>query len=1150
MKKKLIHGHSHDHLLVHKIWLTMRLIVLLFFVSLVHVSASVYSQKTKLNIKVENATLQQVFDLIQDQSEFDFFYKNEQIPTNAKVSLSAENESIESILNNILKDTGLKYGLVDKDIVIIPVESASGQQQKKTVSGKVTDPSGATLPGVSVFVKGSTNGSITDINGNYSLTNIAENAILKFSFVGMKSQDVLTGKNTIINVVLIEEAIGLEEVVAVGYGAMKKRDVTGATISIKGKELTALPIQRVDQALQGQAAGVNVLSPSGAPGGDAIIRIRGINSVTGGNSALIVIDGFQGGSLSSLNPNDVESIEVLKDASATAIYGSQGANGVVLVTTKKGKKGKPMIEYGLIYGIQKIRHKFDLMNAGDYARSQNMHRATLDASGAPTPIFSDAQIAAFDKNGGTDWQDLIFRTAPLKNHQLTVSGASDHMSYLVSAGLLDQEGLLLNSSYKRYSIRANLSADITKSIRFDFYSSTTIEGGNVPPVGDYSGWLGAALNSVLVFNPTTTPYDANGNYSKAPAGFGAYDSWNPLAAAKEPQIHNSTTQNNIGANLDFIILKDLKFRIIGGAYISNVKNKSYYNANTFEGQPGALGVGVAKYNNTLGYNLQNSNILTYDHMFGKIHHLVVTGVQENQYSNYQSTNLTALGFAVDLTGADALGGASSLSGSSPFTERVLRSYLGRINYSYADKYLATVTYRADASSVFGPNNKWGYFPSLSLAWRLAEEPFIKKLKLFSALKLRGSYGITGNQGIAPYQTLANMTNNFSGNNYGNANYPYNGGPATGNSSVGMIQANSANPNLKWESTKQSNIGIDFSIFNGRLTATAEYYKKVTSDLLLDKAMPMYTGFSTVLANVGSIENKGTEFTIGGDPIVGKFKWNTNFNISFNKNTVLDLGGKPEVDFTATNGGYQVDGYLMQLRVGGSFGDMYGYKTLGIWKTSEADKAAKFGTIPGTVHWDDPNNDGKIDINDIVKIGNSQPKYIFGWNNLFTYGNFDLNVFVQGTYGNQVFNMARIRMEGQSAGTSKALLNSWTTTNQNTDSPGYIKASTWATFTGLISTNTISNSSDAQRISRWVEDASYIRIKNIVLGYSLPASLLGKYGISRIKFSVSATNMFTFTKYKGFDPEVSSFNGNDAQRGVDYNNYPSAKTISFGVNLTF
>jgi len=1028
-------------------------------------------------------------------------------------------------------------------VLLLLVTTGSIMAQKKLVNGVVFDESKVAIPGVTVVQKGTSTGTITDAKGQFSIQVTGKDASLIFSFVGYESKTVSVGDNATFEIKLKESNVELTDVVVVGYGSQKKSSLTGSISSIKGKDLTLLPVQQVSQALQGRSSGVMVLNTSGAPGSDAIIRIRGMNSVNGGNAALIVIDGLQGGTLNSLNPNDIESIEILKDASATAIYGSRGANGVILITTKKGKKGKPMINYDLIIGNQTLRHKIDLMNAGDYARSMNKYRATQDGAGTPPPVFTDGQIVAFDKNGGTDWQNEIFRNAPIQNHQLTVSGATDNVDYLVSGGFVDQQGILINSLYKRYSLRTNLGTEITKKIHFDLYYFGSIENGNVQLVGAsmtpfIGGPLSQSLSSALVFYPTLPPYDSNGKYSAAMPGVGPSSSWNPLASAKEPQIANSTVQNNVNANLDFKILKGLTLRITGGAFIRNIKNKSYYNGNTMEGQASALGVGIATYESVLSFNLQNSNILTYDRLFGSKHHLVATVVGEQQYGRNESLSLTASRFAVDLTGANDLGGASQLnSKSSNASERVLNSYLGRVNYTYDDKYLATFSYRGDGSSVFGANNKWGYFPSMSVAWRLSQESFIKELKLFSDLKLRASIGITGNQGIAPYQTLANMVSG--------ANYPYNG---RANTDIGFQIANVANPNLKWESTKQTDIGLDFGVYNGRLTLSADYYNKTTSDLLLSKVIPLYTGFTSMLSNVGSIENKGFELALGGDPFVGKFSWNSNFVISFNKNKVLDLGDVTELDFVGSLGGMDIGSGFMQLRVGRSFGEMYGYGFKGIWKTSEAAQAAAYGQLPGTIRWNDANNDGKIDANDIIPIGNSQPKFIFGWNNRFAYGNFDLSVFIQGTQGNQVFNESRIVAESQYAGTSTRLLDSWTPTHENTNVPGYINGSTWNSHPELVST--ISLGGDAQRSQRWVEDASYVRVKNITLGYTLPSNLLEKYGISRVKVYGSATNMFTITKYTGYDPEVSSFNDNDAQIGIDLGTYPTAKTITFGINLTF
>ena len=731
---------------------------------------------------------------------------------------------------------------------------------QKAISGKVTDENGEAVPGANVSIKGTTAGAITDVNGMYRLTLPGNANTLVISFVGYLSQEVIIGNQSVINVVLLADIQTLSEIVVVGYGQQRKSDITGAISSVKGAELVQLPMQRVDQALQGRAAGVLVLNTAGAPGANTTIRVRGMNSINGGNNALIVVDGLQGANLNALNPNDIESMEILKDASATAIYGSRGANGVILITTRSGKKGKPTIDYSYSYGSQTIRHKLELMSPADYAITRNANKATQNASGVPVPIFTDARIAELRKNGGTDWQDEIYRTAPISNHQLTISGGTDNMKYMVSGGYLDQQGILINSAYKRFTLRANVSADINKVVSFGLNWSGSKEAGNSPPYGGGTAlsFLGQAVNIAPRWDPTTPPYDAEGNYNRHPLGYGAYDTWNPLAAAKEPDIMNNTIRNSINTFLEFKIIEGLKLKITGGATIENNNNKSYYNSKTWEGKPNGGKVGYATIDDALYTFYQNSNILTYDKNIGVLHHITLMAVAEQQYSKSESSGLVASKFTVDKTGINDLGGAEQITSKySSVTERVLNSYLGRINYAFADKYLLTLSYRADGSSVFGANNKWGFFPSGSLAWKMTEESFIKNLNIFSELKLRGSWGIIGNQAIGTYQTIALMSSG--------ANYPYTGNTST---DLGFTIANPPNASLKWESTTQSNIGLDVSVFKGRLNGTVDLYMKTTKDLLLRRTLPGYTGFSSIMDNVGSVENKGLELSVTGDPLVG------------------------------------------------------------------------------------------------------------------------------------------------------------------------------------------------------------------------------------------------------------------------------------------
>ena len=1026
-------------------------------------------------------------------------------------------------------------------ILCISLSSLNLLAQNKILKGKIIATRDNTpVSGATVSIKGSSISAAASSDGSFSIPVNSSRVTLVISSVGyVKNELVVDASQNNITVALDEDQTTMDEVVLVGYGSQKKSDLTGAISSIKGSDLTQLSTQRVDQAIQGRASGVYVLNTAGAPGATTTIRVRGMNSINGGNNALVVVDGLQGGNLNSLNPNDIQSMEILKDASATAIYGSRGANGVILITTKSGKTGKPVIDYDFSYGSQTLRDKLDLMGAADYAITRNADKATQNGSGTPTPIFSEQRIKELQSTGGTDWQDVIYRTAPISNHQLSMSGGTDNVKYLVSGGYLDQQGILVNSAYKRFSLRANVNADISKSVSFGLSWAGSKEAGNSPPYGGGTAlsFLGQAVNIAPRWDPTTPPYDADGNYNRHPSGYGAYDTWNPLAAAQEPDIKNNTIRNNVNAYLDFKIIEGLTLRVTGGAIIENGNNKSYYTSKTWEGKPIGGKVGYATIDDALYTFYQNSNILTYDKDITSKHHITVMAVAEQQFSKTESSGLVASKFTVDQTGANDLGGAEQINSKySNVSERVLNSYLGRINYAYADKYLLTASYRADGSSVFGANNKWGYFPSGSVAWKIAEEPIIKNMNIFSELKIRGSWGVVGNQAITAYQTISAINSG--------ANYPYSGND---NTDLGFIIANPANPDLKWESTTQTDIGLDVSVFMGRLIGTFDIYSKKTKDLLLNRTLPGYSGFSSIIDNVGSVQNKGVEISVSGDPLVGKLRWNSGFNISWNRNKVLDLGEVSKLEYRTTYGGYSLRNGFMQLRVGEPFGQMYGYGYVGTWKTSEADAAAAFGQLPGDPHYVDFNDDGKINASDIMKIGNSIPDFTFGWSNRISYDNFDLSFLVQGSQGNDIFNQARIRLEAPYEGTSVRLLDRWTPDNQNTDVPAFIDVVTRQNA-GLA--RKVSLGSDGGRLQRYVEDGSYVRLKNITFGYLLPQYLVNKIGVKKVKAYVSGTNLITITDYTGYDPEVSAYNGNDAQIGVDLSNYPTAKIITFGLNVTF
>jgi TonB-dependent starch-binding outer membrane protein SusC len=1005
--------------------------------------------------------------------------------------------------------------------------------QQLKISGTVTGKDGTPLPGVNVVVPGTALGTSTDINGKYSIDVPRGSKSLKFTFIGMEPQEINIGTSNQMDVTLAESGVGLQEVVVVGYGTQRKSDLTGSVSSIKTEQLLQLPTQRVDQAIQGRATGVFILNTDGSPGGNTMIRIRGNNSINGGNDPLIIVDGLQGASINQLNPNDIQSMEILKDASATAIYGSRGANGVILITTKLGKVGKPVIDAGYSIGFQNLARKLPVMNAYDFARYNNFANSFGTSGGAtPRHYFSDADLEYY-KTHSTDWQDAIYKTGIMQNANMAISGATERLKYMVSTSYLDHAGILLNSQYSRLSLRANLAADITQWVDFGLNYSYTSEKYKSPPFNsDQGDVLFQPINDATRWAPTEPVYDQNGNYWKARKGYGSDDTWNPVATALETKIENPTFQNNVNLFLNFKPMKGLSLKIMGGGTFQNLYNSKYENTKTRNGN--SLN-GVGNVSNSFYHMYQNDNILTYDNTFGA-HHITFTGLNENIFSGVYGNSMRGQDFLVDELGTDNMDGAKSVTVDSWRNERALISFMGRINYGLFDKYLLTLSYRADGSSVFGGNNKWGYFPSGSLAWRISQEDFLKDNSVVTDLKLRLSYGITGNQAISPYGSLARLGSGYR--------YPYNDGS---NLNIGFGISDIANPNLKWESTAQSDLGVDVSLFKGRLTSTIDVYKKVTDNLLMPRQLPGYVGVSSVIDNVGSVENKGLEILVGGDPVVGKFRWNTSFNISINRNKVLDLGsGVDKIGYTPTSGGYGLGTEYMFLQVGQPMGEIRGWLYQGLWKSSEEAEARKYGQLPGTPKYADLNNDGLVDEKDKTIIGHGYPKFTYGFTNLFTYDNFELSFLITGSYGNQLFNTLRIRRETYEANDPK-VWNYWTPTNQNTDIPAHYDGA-WVQAQNL-PTKYIFGTSDGTT-SRWVEDASFVRLKSITLAYNFQQSLLKKIGFSKARLYVTGTNLITVTKYTGYDPEIAAYPGQDATIGVDLSVYPTAKMYTFGVDFSF
>ncbi|MCL4482664.1 MAG: TonB-dependent receptor [Bacteroidetes bacterium] len=1111
-----------------KTLLIMRIAVILLLVGFLQTRANnAYSQKTRLSINFSNTELVTVLDKIENLSEFYFLYNEKLIDANRKVTIDAKDEKIEEVLKTLFSGTDVEYSILDRKIILAPAYLSAVQQVSKKVSGKVTDSSGATLPGVSVVVKGTTTGVITDNNGNYSLSNIPENATLQFSFVGMKLQEIAVGSKTTINVTLVEETIGIEEVVAVGYGTVKKSDLTGAVSSVKTGELQQTPMTSIDQGLVGRASGVQVTQTSGMPGAVASIRVRGSSSIQGGNEPLYVIDGFpvysgggfgntggkvQMSGLATVNSNDIESVEILKDAAATAIYGARAANGVVLITTKSGKKGSDKVSFEANYGIQNIARKIAVMGAQEYAALVN-EAYTNDKLTAPYDAAKLAQIATLGR--GTDWQDKIFRMGKTRNYQLTISGGDEKTIYSISGNYMDQEGVVINSQFKRYSIRLNFDRKISNAFKVGTHFSTSQTINDA--VATDAGGEGGVVTGAMKMNPILPVYSdvATGVFTQVNTPGTLVP--NPVATAKEQIFNNSTTRLLGDIYGEWQIMQGLKVKVTFGTDIFYNKSNQYTSSTIYQSNGKATGtVGVNR-----SINWLNENTINWAKTLNGIHSFNVLGGFTLQQNNTEYVMGSSSSFVNDIMKYNSLdAGAIYNQPQSSAVQWNLMSYLARVNYSLMDRYLFSLNARADGSSRFGVNNKFGFFPSGSLGWRISEEDFLKPLKgIITNLKLRSSYGFTGNTEIGVYQSLATLgsTSWIIGNQLVSGFYP------------NIIP----NPDLKWEKTGQFDVGLDLGLWNNRIRVTTDYYRKKTTDLLYNVAIPSVSGYRTMLKNIGSVENKGLEFSLETDNFIKKFRWTTAFNISFNKNKVLALGGESYKEMPEGDGHLKT-GSFRRLVVGQPIGVFYGYRFDGIFQNEEETKAQTSSTSPigvGMRRYKDLNGDNKVDANnDRAILGDANPDFFGGLTNTFSYKGIELNVFLQYCYGNEIFNYNAIELATPTGGQNAYanLINRWTPTNPSTIYP---KANTNRSV--LVS-------------DLWVEDGSYLKLKTLSLSYSFPN--LKVRNIQGIKIYVTGQNLLTWTNYSGYDPEVSYRGASTLLAGEDFGGYPQSKTFMLGVKI--
>lgn len=1028
--------------------------------------------------------------------------------------------------------------------------AASGAARQITIHGKVTDEKGFSLPGVSVRVKGTAIVALTNKAGTYQLSTSIANASLVYSYVGFESQEIAVGTRKQIDVVLKEQLSSLDEVVVVGYGQVQLKDLTGAVGQVKMKDLERAPVVSFDQALAGRLAGVQVSASDGQPGAEGInIVIRGNGSLTQSAAPLYVIDGFpiENFNTSSLNVNDIESINVLKDASSTAIYGSRAANGVVVIETKKGKAGRPIVTYNGSYGTQEIAKRVEVMDGYEFVKYQ-IERGNL------LPYTLDGKTAESYAGSPTiNWQDRVFRTGRTNIQSIALRGGTAQTKYSVSGSLFNSSAVVIGSGTQRYQGAVNLSQAVNQKINVGLNLNYSRNIRNGMPVASAGG---SAATAYLLFSAWGyRPLTGREDFTLEQLENGTVDeNVNPAADFRINPVQSANNQyskgfsTNILSNVyaTYTVLKNLTFKVTGGLNNTYNKSEAFSNSKTILGNnfnPGNVRGQFGSKNYIELSTWSNENTLSYKNIFRKNHNVDLVAGFGIQETNLTGGGFTAINVPNEQLGINGLGQGTAQIVNSPASSSAISSLFFRSNYNYKSKYLLTATFRADGSSKFNPANRWGYFPSGAIAWRMSSESFMKNISFLSDAKLRLSYGLTGNNRVPDFAYFASISPT------NNAAYSFeNDDPFQGVTIPGL-----GNASLKWETTAQMDIGYDLTLFKNRLTITADIYRKVTRDLLLNAEMPYNTGYGTVYENIGKLENKGLEFTINAVNIkTSRFKWESNFNISFNRNKVVELtrGNQPILSNLTWEGPY-ANSNLYITEVGKSAGNFYGFLWDGNYQLHDFDvsqtgvytlKAAipangnsRTSIKPGDIKYKDLNGDGNVTLDDQAIFGNGLPKHVGGFTNDFSYYGFNLNVFLQWSYGNDVFNANRLIFEG----TTYTNLNQYATyedrwTPQNPSNKHY---------------RTGGGGPIGRYSSRVIEDGSYLRLKTVSLGYSLSGNALKKLKMSGLSLSLTAQNLYTFTKYTGMDPEVSVRNS-ILTPGFDYSAYPQARTIVLGLTANF
>ncbi|WP_423130233.1 TonB-dependent receptor [Gaoshiqia sp. Z1-71] len=1082
----------------------MRLILFLILVSALMTNAkTVSSQSAKLSLTFENANLTEVFEVIEKQLNIGFLVPSNLLTDRRNITLSVKDATVESILQQVLIPNGYEFEFVGKNVVITDRNMVRQVRQQQTISGKVEDVSGFPLPGVTVVVKGTTIGTITDSEGRFSLTNVPADGALVFSFVGMKFQEIQLAGKTVIDVMMEEETIGLDEVVAIGYGVVKKRDVTGAMSSIKSEDFNLGVTAAPEQLIQGKIAGVDIVQSSGRPGATSTVRIRGTSSISAGNDPLYVIDGIpmqfnsanlyvnvsgetgtspfssEGSNpLNTLNPADIESIDILKDASATAIYGSRGANGVILITTKSKKELGESISYDTYFGLSSVRKKLDFLSADEY-------RDYAVTNGYPYP----------DEGADTDWQDAIFRSALSQNHNLAFGGGSANSNYRASLGYSTQEGIILSSKLEKYTTRLNanhkaLDGKLNIAINLTY---AKIDNDDVPVSSNVANEGGNILKDALRWAPTLPVYNADGSYYQLGELRVNPVSWKEVT-------DESHTNNFIGStSFSYKIIDPLSVSVNLGHTDEAIERFIHIPSThpVAAAEKGRASISKLKnYSSTMETNLNYAKDFNENTSFSAL-----VGYSFYRYVT-ENTFTLANQFVSDATAWNLMQSGNILSNTSYKSANRLSSVYGRMNLKLKDRYLFTFTLRNDGSSRFGENYRWGLFPSGAFAWNIADEPFFNKNKITN-LKLRLGYGVTGNQEIPNNLYREQLTVS------GSSVYVLGGVVIPS-----VLPSNYANPDLKWEETTQLNLGLDWELFDGRFSGTIDLYKKNTNDLLLEFSTVAPSVVTSQWANVGEVENKGFEFSLNGTLISkNDFQWKASLNFARNLNEVISLSNsqftRDEINTSPASGLMNHDGSAQIIRPGLPIGTFYGPKFLGL----DENGMETYLDVDG------------VDGADHVVIGNANPDFTFGFSSSVFWKRFDASVSFRGVVGNDIFNNTAAEF------------------SYTKPTPG-VNVLKYAVESG------VSHEQAAQYSSRWMEDGSYLRLDNLSIGYTFKTKNIAF--LSKARVYVTGQNLFVITNYSGFDPEVrtNTNRGGIAPIGIDYLVYPRPQVFMLGANITF